>query len=163
MIITPIKSGCVIKPEVIKGVSNQSLQAPWLINSMEPFYTNVGREANINLNRHYLQEKIKNNNLQKNYFIFLLDSDVVLRNKNSLYYLKQSLELDEDCVCKAILTKQTETNHVVTACAVIRYCHYELIRFWENPQECQCLKIAKLGRVDYIPFIKESEIKNGIC
>ena len=51
-----------------------------------------------------------------------------------------------------INTKPKEGSHVVTACALIRWMHYELIRFWDDPTECQCLKVAQLGRVEYINF-----------
>ena len=55
---------------------------------------------------------------------------------------------------------QGPTDHALAACAAIRWEHYELLRFWQDVDECQCKKIANLGRVEYVPGIFCSELRD---
>lgn len=140
--LTPILSGQILHPEVIQGVA--SLSIPWLINSAPASLSNVPREVNINANCAQLQQEAREQGLKPYDLVLLLDSDVVI-NKPIFDRLKASLT--GEFICASVDTKGMRFNHTVTACALMEWQYYELIRYWDNPTECQCLKIANLGKI----------------
>ena len=150
LIVTPMLPGASLHPDVVSGVA--SIGAPWLI-SQRPADVQCGhREVDINFNRHQLQKQARLLKQKPSDILLLLDSDVVC-NKPAIEAICDRL-LHYDCICVAAKT-QGETDHVLAACAVIRWDHYELLRFWENADECQCKKIARLGKIEYA--------ENAIC
>lgn len=157
-ILTPMLPG-PLDPLVIAGVA--SVSAPWLISQAPAEICCGHREVDINLNRHRLQRMARGLNLRGSDIVLLLDSDVIMPHGTAQALVAHLL--DSECICSAAMT-QGRTDHVLTACAVIRWEHYELLRFWDNADECQCKKIARLGRAEYVPGIFCSEInKNNEC
>ena len=142
IVLTPILSGQILHPEVIQGVA--SLGVPWLINSAPANLSNVPREVNINANSAQLQQEARKQGLKPYDLVLLLDSDVVI-NKPIFDRLKVSLT--GEFVCASVDTKGMQFDHTVTACALMEWQYYELIRYWDKPTECQCLKIANLGKI----------------
>lgn len=151
-ILTPMLPG-PLDPLVIAGAA--SVSAPWLISQATAEICCGHREVDINLNRHRLQKMARCLGLKGSDIVLLLDSDVIMPH-GTVQALVARL-LDSECICSAAMT-QGRTDHVLTACAVIRWEHYELLRFWDNADECQCKKIARLGRVDYVPGIVAKEL-----
>ena len=160
LILTPLLSGQTLHPDVIRGVSVQSIQAHWLIHTAASYIDHVPREVNINANRQALQQLARAHKLDYQDFVLLLDSDVVMPH-GAVQAMQEALDADNDLVCAAIHTKPREGSHVVTACALIRWMHYELIRFWDAPTECQCQKIARLGRTEYIDIYAKEIARNA--
>lgn len=157
LILTPLLSGQTLHPDVIRGVSVQSVQSPWLVHTATAYIDHVPREVNINANRQALQQLARAHKLDYQDFVLLLDSDVVMPH-GAIQDMREALDADPLLACAAIHTKPREGSHVVTACALIRWLHYELICFWDNPSVCQCRKISKLGRTEYIDvYAKEIE------
>lgn len=153
-ILTPMQPGA-LDPRVVAGAATVS--APWAI-AMAPADICCGhREVDINLNRHRLQRIARGMGLHSSDIVLLLDSDVIMPAGTAQALVAHLL--DSDCICAAAMT-QGHTDHVLTACAVIRWEHYELLRFWDNADECQCKKIAQLGRVEYVSGIFCSEIRD---
>lgn len=140
--LTPILSGQTLAHEVIQGVA--SLGIPWLINSNPASLSNVPREVNINANRAQLQQEARKQGLKPYDLVLLLDSDVVI-DKPIFDRLKSSLT--GEFVCTSVDTKGMKFDHTITACALMEWQYYELIRYWDKPTECQCLKIANLGKI----------------
>lgn len=152
-ILTPMLPG-VLDPLVIAGAA--SVSAPWLISQANAEICCGHREVDINLNRHRLQKMARGLNLLGTDIVLLLDSDVIMPQGTAQALVAHLL--DSECICSAAIT-QGRTDHVLTACAVIRWEHYELLRFWQDADECQCKKIARLGRVEYVPGIIFSELQ----
>ena len=156
LIATPIKLGQLLHSSVVAGVAAQSVKADWVLSTCTgDFHGN--REANINVNRSQLQKQVFGYGLHYSDVIILLDSDVVITSPDCFERLINAL--DCDLICAASMTKPNDTgDHIVTACAAIRYEHYMLIDYLAKGTQCQCGKIAELGRVDYVQGIAAYEI-----
>ena len=143
-ILTPMQPGA-LDPRVIAGAATVS--APWAI-AMAPADICCGhREVDINLNRNRLQRMARGLGLHGSDIVLLLDSDVIMPAGTAQALVAHLLE--SECICAAAMT-QGHTDHVLTACAAIRWEHYALIRFWQDADECQCKKIARLGKIEYV-------------
>lgn len=150
LILTPMLPGTTFHPSVVSGVA--SVGASWLISQHSADVSCGHREVDINYNRHQLQKQARLLKPKPSDILLLLDSDVVC-NKAAIDAICDRL-LRSDCICVAAKT-QGETDHVLAACAAIRWEHYELLRFWHDADECQCKKIARLGKIEYA--------ENAIC
>lgn len=144
LILTPMLPSSALHPSVVSGVA--SVGAPWLISQRSADVLCGHREVDINYNRHQLQKQARLLKLKPSDILLLLDSDVVC-SRSATDAICDHL-LRSDCICVAAKT-QGETDHVLAACAVIRWEHYELLRFWHDADECQCKKIARLGKIEY--------------
>lgn len=156
LIATPIKLGQLLHSSVVAGVAAQSVKADWVLSTCTGnFHGN--REANINVNRSQLQKQIFGYGLDYSDVVILIDSDVVMQSPDCFERLISAL--DGNLICAAAMTKPNDTgDHIVTACAAIRYEHYMLIDYLSKGTQCQCSKIADLGRVAYVPGIAAYEI-----
>ena len=143
-----------LDPCVVAGAA--TVLAPWVISQANAEICCGHREVDINLNRHRLQRMARGLGLHGSDIVLLLDSDVIMPHGTAQAIVAHLL--DSECICSAAIT-QGRTDHVLTACAVIRWEHYELLRFWDNADECQCKKIARLGRAEYVPGIICSELQ----
>ena len=138
------------------GVAAQSVKADLVLSTCSADFHGT-REVNINVNRSQLQKQIFGYGLGYSDVIILLDSDVVMTSPDCFERLIEALK--DGVICAAAMTKPGDTNnHVVTACAAIRYEHYMLIDYLAKGTQCQCSKIADLGRVAYVPGVAAYEI-----
>lgn len=159
LILTPLLSGQSLHCDVVRGVASQGIDAPWLVHTAPANIDKVPREVNINANRQQLQQLARAYDLAYSDHVLLLDSDVVMP-PGAVYELARML--DDGIFCAAMPTKQKSTDHIVTACALIRWEHYELLRFWDRPVECQCLKIAALGQIAYSQITGREVIRTSV-
>lgn len=141
-ILTPVLTGQILDPRVVSGVA--SLETPWILSYQSAEISCKYVEYDINYNRNKLQQLVRNLNPNYDDILLLLDSDVVVDK----YTVSAMIDLlnNSDYICVTSPT-QGNTDHLLTACAVIKWEHYELIRFWENMGECQCKKIRNLGNI----------------
>lgn len=147
MILMPLKTGQAISAEVLHGISAQTVAMPLLIASADAFPAPATREVSINHTRHKLQDLARSFNHDYKARVLLLDSDVVMSDPNTIQALMDALKGD---VVGACVDTKGVGGHVLASCCLMRWEHYELIRYWDKPEQCQCLKIANMGRIEYI-------------
>lgn len=152
LIVTPIAIGEVIHQAVIQGVSQ--IGAPWLIVSSQPAFPGYERELSINHTRALLHaEAVKH--LDWVDYVLLLDSDVVIQDKDAIVKLKQALESGLLAAC----VKTKNSDHVLGACALVRASFYkDHLGPTDRPFECQCRRLARFGKSAYVPGIAAYEI-----
>ena len=156
LIATPLKLGQSLHSCVVAGVAAQSVKADWVLSTCSADFHGI-REANINVNRSQLQKQIFRYGLDYSDVVILLDSDVVMTSPDCFERLIEALK--DGVICAAAMTKPCDTGgHIVAACAAIRYEHYMLIDYLAKGTQCQCSKIADLGRVAYVPGVAAYEI-----
>lgn len=152
LIVTPILTGQTLHPKVCAGVA--SLGAPWLVVSLDSAYPGYEREMSINFTRARLHgEAIKYlDNVQ---YVLLLDSDVVIPYPSAITEMKVMLADGYTAAC----LKTKESDHVLGACALVRADFYRThLGPTDKPWECQCRRLARLGRVGYVDGFEGYEI-----
>lgn len=155
----PIKQGELISPIVLHGISSQTIHLNVVVSTQDPDL-NEQREKSINNNRHQLQKCIVD---YKEKYIVLLDSDVVLTDKNTIASMMSYLDENNDVGCVAIDTKNLsmkDNSHVILACAVIRYEIYKTIDYSKSYQ-CQCFIISSACTCRYINEISAYELDHA--
>jgi hypothetical protein len=152
LIVTPILTGEIIHPQVCAGVA--SLGAPWLVVSLDAAYPGYEREMSINFTRARLHAEAVNR-LGDASYVLLLDSDVVIPYPSAITEMKVMLADGYTAAC----LKTKESDHVLGACALVRADFYRThLGPTDKPWECQCRRMARLGRVDYVQGLAAYEI-----
>ena len=152
LIVTPLLTGQTLHPQVCAGVA--SLGAPWLVVSLDAAYPGYEREMSINFTRARLHaEAIKH--LHGVSYVLLLDSDVVIQCPSAINEMKDMLANGYTAAC----LKTKESDHILGACALVRADFYRThLGPTDKPWECQCRRLARLGRVAYVPGLAAYEI-----
>jgi hypothetical protein len=152
LIVTPLLTGQTLHPKVCAGVA--SLGAHWLVVSLDSVYPGYEREMSINFTRAMLHaEAIKH--LYGVSYVLLLDSDVVFPYPSAITEMKVMLADGYTAAC----LKTKESDHVLGACALVRADFYRThLGPTDKPWECQCRRLARLGRMAYVPGIAAYEI-----
>ena len=149
MILTPLKTGQIMHPDVLRGIASQSVAMPLLVVTADAHPAPAPREVSINHTRHKLQDMARTYSPAYSSLVLLLDSDVVMSGPRTIEAMRDALEADSTLIASAIDTKQCG-GHVLASCCLMRWEHYELIRYWDRPEICQCKKIARLGKIKYV-------------
>lgn len=146
MAIIPVAHGQVIKAQVIRGLYMQSITLEIAVVSGNPAPVHRLREGSINKNRHAAQQFYSG----RGGFVLLLDSDVVLTDPCVIQLAVEKLKSRPDLIAIIIDTKGGRSPHNCCACCVIRDTDWARINYQSDSMECQCMKIGKLGPVEYL-------------
>ena len=149
MILMPLKTGQTIHSDVLLGIASQTVPMPLLVVTADAYPSPAPREVSINATRHKLQDMARTFSPAYSSLVLLLDSDVVMSDPSTIEAMRDALEADSSLIASAVDTKQSG-GHTLASCCLMRWEHYELIRYWDRPEQCQCLKIANMGRIEYI-------------
>ena len=155
-----MRSGESLHSDVMRGLAMQTIPINVYIITNDPL-TCVSREVSINYNRHLLQS-IARKDAHNSEYVLLIDSDVVLTSSDVVERLIDRLVSKTDLVAACACTKPDGySDHVVTSCAVMRRSVWDVVRYMDRPDVCQCLKIAALGGVEYVDSLKpQGELKS---
>ena len=152
LIVTPLLTGQAIHPQVCAGVS--SLGAPWLVLSLDAAYPGYEREMSINFTRARLHAEACKR-LDGVSHVLMLDSDVVFPGQEAIAKMQALLEDGHIAAC----LKTKDADHVLGACALVRADFYRThLGPTDRPLECQCRRLARFGRVEYVQGIEAWEI-----
>lgn len=153
--VMPLKTGHTIHPEVLRGLTSQTVPIELLCVSSDPV-PRCPREISINLNRHTMQGLVPTDTE----YVLLMDSDVVIESSETVETLIDYLATHLDVGCVAVDTKNTGNNdstHVITALALIRYSDYIKIDYYSAL--CQCLQIGMRMPVVLHPTLRAYEVE----
>lgn len=134
VILTPIAPGTVVPP--------QDLGYPRVFS--ECGAVDLAREINININRDKLQSIYRTRLFKKYKFVFLIDSDVVV-TKDDLDKLRAAWKQG---TTPCILTKDSDSGHVVASCCFMSGSDYLRVDYMSQPRQCQCYKVPSPFYVD---------------
>ena len=142
VILTPVLPGTVIPPV--------DLGYPRVFS--ECGQVDMAREINININRDKLQSIYRSRLFKKYKFVYLIDSDVVV-TKEDLVKLSETWKQG---TTPCILTKDSDSGHVVCSCCFMAGVDYLRVDYMSQPRQCQCYK---LPAPFYVDGLKGQEIK----
>lgn len=152
LIVTPLLTGQALHPLVCAGVA--AIGSPWLVVSLDAAYPGYEREMSINYTRARLHaEACKHLDVVS--YVLLLDSDVVFPGPEAI--AKMQALLEDGCIAACLRTK--DSDHVLGACALVRADFYRThLGPTDRPWECQCKRLARFGRVAYVPGVEAYEM-----
>jgi hypothetical protein len=157
LIMMPLLTGQTISDTVMGGICSQSLPFDLRANWMDAINRKANREVNINSNRHALQGFL--DSAYPNSHVVLMDSDVVMVYPHTLRKMRDYLDSNLDVGCVAIPTKpEYDNSHIGCALALIRASEYKKLDYMNNPKECQCLKVMRQCKTEYLIGISAHEI-----
>ena len=152
LIVTPLLTGQVLHPLVCAGVV--AIGSPWLVVSLDAAYPGYEREMSINYTRARLHAEACKH-LDGVSYVLLLDSDVVFPGSEAIAKMQALLEDGYIAAC----LKTNDADHVLGACALVRADFYRThLGPTDRPWECQCRRLARFGRVAYVPGVEAYEI-----
>lgn len=154
-IAMPIKTGQAISKLVLSCLYSQTTTGDLVVNSEDEIIS-ATREISINFNRHKIQSIIRRLPCE---YVLLLDSDVLMLSNNIVERFIEELEKDSELNAISVET-QKNSLHTMASCAMMRWQNYDSINFLYNPEKCQCLKIAELGKIKYLESANACELRD---